>query len=68
MLWIKDLAAASYDLVVACNVMPAAHSIDLTLENLRSLLKPGGRLILMEITRKPDLLRPVIRRPRELVV
>jgi acyl transferase domain-containing protein/NADPH:quinone reductase-like Zn-dependent oxidoreductase/SAM-dependent methyltransferase len=41
----------SYDLIVASNVLHATSRIDNTLSNVRKLLKPGGRLILVEITR-----------------
>lgn len=41
----------SYDLVVAANVIHATKSIQDTMRNVRSLLKPGGRLLLLEITR-----------------
>ena len=41
----------SYDLVIASNVLHATNSMDNTLENVRRLLKPGGRLALIELTR-----------------
>ncbi|KAL8787994.1 MAG: hypothetical protein Q9213_001886 [Squamulea squamosa] len=41
----------SYDLVIAANVLHATHKIDTTLANVRKLLKPGGRLAMLEITR-----------------
>ncbi|KAI9045941.1 type I polyketide synthase [Aspergillus affinis] len=40
----------SYDLVVACNVLHATSEINKTVENVRMLLKPGGKLILIEET------------------
>lgn len=40
----------SYDLVIACNVLHATAEINKTVENVRMLLKPGGKLILMEET------------------
>jgi amino acid adenylation domain-containing protein len=40
----------SYDVVVASNVLHATGHITETLENARSLLKPGGFLLLIEIT------------------
>lgn len=39
-----------YDLVVACQVLHATKNIQRTMENVRKLLKPGGRLILVEST------------------
>ncbi|KAL4782889.1 hypothetical protein BJX76DRAFT_358522 [Aspergillus varians] len=40
---------ASYDLIVACNVIHATPRIDETLRNIRPLLKPGGKFMLMEL-------------------
>lgn len=40
----------SYDVVVACNVIHATSRIDVVLENAKALLRPGGKLILMELT------------------
>ncbi|KAM5486920.1 Type I Iterative PKS [Microsporum audouinii] len=39
-----------YDLILAANVFHATKSIDGTLQNVQKLLKPGGKLILYEIT------------------
>ena len=40
----------TYDLVIASNVIHATGRISVSLENVHALLKPGGRLLLMEIT------------------
>ncbi|CAI7640712.1 unnamed protein product [Penicillium glandicola] len=40
----------SYDLVVALNVIHAAKDIGEALRHVRSLLKPGGYLVLLELT------------------
>ncbi|CRG89192.1 Nonribosomal peptide synthetase 14 [Talaromyces islandicus] len=40
----------SYDLIIASNVLHATKSLEHTLSNVRSLLKPGGYLLLLEIT------------------
>lgn len=40
----------SYDMVIASNVLHATASLQRTLENTRQLLKPGGYLMLLEIT------------------
>ncbi|KAF2258395.1 hypothetical protein CC78DRAFT_587196 [Lojkania enalia] len=40
----------SYDIVVASHVLTGTASLKTTLENVRQLLKPGGYLILAEIT------------------
>ncbi|KAK4896841.1 hypothetical protein LTR49_028096 [Elasticomyces elasticus] len=39
-----------YDIVIACNVLYATSNIDASLAHVRALLRPGGTLILMEIT------------------
>lgn len=40
----------SYDIIIASNVLHATASLQTTLENARQLLKPGGYLMLLEIT------------------
>lgn len=40
----------SYDLIIASNVLHATKSLQKSLENTRRLLKPGGYLLLLEIT------------------
>lgn len=42
---------ASYDLIIASNVLHATEKMDITVANVRKLLKPGGRLALIEVTR-----------------
>ena len=42
---------SSYDLVIAYNAMHVTRSVDEALRHTRRLLKPGGRLVLIEITR-----------------
>jgi malonyl CoA-acyl carrier protein transacylase len=46
----QGCAAAGFDVVVAANVLHAASDVPLTLERMRSLLAPGGLLILIEVT------------------
>lgn len=46
---------SSYDIVVASNVLHATRKLSDTVRHTRSLLKPGGYLILVEVT--GDLLR-----------
>ncbi|KAJ5621531.1 hypothetical protein N7528_006314 [Penicillium herquei] len=41
----------SYDIVVACQVLHATKSMARTMSNVRSLMKPGASLLLMETTR-----------------
>ena len=45
----------SYDVIVASNVLHATRKLSEVLQNTRTLLKPGGYLILVEVT--GDLLR-----------
>lgn len=40
-----------YDLVLASNVLHATTNIENTIRNVRELLKPGGKFVLLEITR-----------------
>ncbi|KAK4210859.1 hypothetical protein QBC37DRAFT_27292 [Rhypophila decipiens] len=40
-----------YDVIVASNVLHATRSMTETMANVRKLLKPGGRLLLVEINR-----------------
>ncbi|KAK5652872.1 hypothetical protein OQA88_9538 [Cercophora sp. LCS_1] len=40
----------AYDVVVACQVLHATKSMHHTMNNVRRLLKPGGKLFLMETT------------------
>lgn len=41
---------ASYDFIVASNVLHATKSLSETMRNVRRLLKPGGQLLLLEVT------------------
>ena len=40
----------TYDLIVACQVLHATKNIDTTMSHVRRLLKPGGKLVLVEMT------------------
>ena len=40
----------SYDVIVAANIVHATSCVEITMKKLRSLLKPGGTLVLIEIT------------------
>lgn len=42
--------AGTYDVIIASNVLHATVSMQKTLDHTRSLLKPGGYLMLLEIT------------------
>ena len=39
-----------YDLIIACQVLHATKSMENTMANVRKLLKPGGKLFIMETT------------------
>ncbi|KAK3991082.1 putative polyketide synthase [Cladorrhinum sp. PSN332] len=43
----------SYDVIIACQVLHATKSMNNTMSNVRKLLKPGGKLFLMETTKDP---------------
>ncbi|KAF3395631.1 Compactin diketide synthase mokB [Talaromyces pinophilus] len=46
----QGFEAHSYDIVLACNVLHATPSIKATLSKVRSMLKPDGVLLLIEVT------------------
>ncbi|KAI9838887.1 MAG: hypothetical protein M1819_004095 [Sarea resinae] len=46
----QGFAKASYDVVIAANVLHATTTMKETLIHVRSLLKPGGKLVLIETT------------------
>jgi SAM-dependent methyltransferase len=48
----QGFTANSYDLVIASNVLHATPSLDETLANVRTLLKPGGQLVIIEVTHR----------------
>ena len=48
----QGFEASSYDVVVAAHVLRENKSTSEALENIHRLLKPGGRLIFIEITRE----------------
>ncbi|KAI1497576.1 putative polyketide synthase [Biscogniauxia marginata] len=52
----QGFKASSYDVVVAGNVLHALKDLPTTLRNIRTLLKPGGKLVLFETT-SPDTIR-----------
>ena len=52
----QGYTAHCYDLVIAANVLHATRSIDQTLQNVHKLLKPGGKLILVEATQAQTFL------------
>lgn len=51
----QGFKAHSYDVIVASNVLHATASMERTLRNTRQLLKPGGWLVLAELTEKDSI-------------
>ncbi|KAF2800561.1 ketoacyl-synt-domain-containing protein [Melanomma pulvis-pyrius CBS 109.77] len=47
----QGFEAGSYDLVLASQVLHRTRSMDDTVANVRKLLKPGGKLVIMESTK-----------------
>lgn len=46
----------AYDLIIAANVLHATKNINVTMQHVRMLLKPGGKLMMYEPT-QPEILR-----------
>lgn len=47
----QGLQAGTYDLIVACDVLHATKDMDVTMSNVRKLLKPDGHVLIVEGTR-----------------
>ncbi|KAJ5652583.1 polyketide synthase, partial [Penicillium longicatenatum] len=52
----QQFATGTYDLVIAGSVLHATQDIAATMRNVRSLLKPGGKLMMLELVH-PEVLR-----------
>ncbi|XP_044718107.1 polyketide synthase dehydratase domain-containing protein [Hirsutella rhossiliensis] len=48
----QEFKPHSYDLIIASNVLHATPRLEETLKNVRTLLKPGGRLIVIEVVHR----------------
>lgn len=48
----QGFKAQSYDMIIASNVLHATPKLEETLANARTLLKPGGELVVIEITHR----------------
>lgn len=48
----QGFQAASYDLIIASNVLHATPRLHETMAHARSLLKPGGHMVILEITHR----------------
>ena len=46
----QSFEAASYDLIIACQVLHATKAMKKTMTHVRKLLRPGGRLLMIETT------------------
>ncbi|KAF3920592.1 hypothetical protein ABW21_db0201640 [Orbilia brochopaga] len=46
----QGFTAGNYDLIIACNTLHLTNNVRESLQNIRSLLKPGGKLLLLEPT------------------
>lgn len=55
----QGFTPGTFDLILASNVLHATQSLSNTLKNVRNLLKPGGKLALVEIT-EPHMIWPMI--------
>ncbi|PYH28554.1 polyketide synthase [Aspergillus neoniger CBS 115656] len=51
----QGFAEHAYDLVIASNVLHATRSLTNTMTHVRRLLKPGGRVAVLEITNTEDV-------------
>jgi acyl transferase domain-containing protein/SAM-dependent methyltransferase len=47
----QGFTAGEYDFVLCTNVLHATKVMDTTMKNIRKLLKPGGKIVLIEVTR-----------------
>lgn len=56
----QGFLAADFDLIIAANVLHAANGIQNSLVQCRTLLRPGGRILLLEMTNREHLLEPYI--------
>ena len=46
----QDFELGLYDLIIACQILHATKAMKHTMRNVHSLLKPGGKLIMVETT------------------
>ncbi|CAF3615362.1 unnamed protein product [Fusarium graminearum] len=52
---VQGVDPGSYDLVIAASVLHATPYLEATIRNVRKALKPGGRLILLEVINPDDI-------------
>ncbi|CAI6100676.1 unnamed protein product [Clonostachys chloroleuca] len=46
----QGFKSGNYDLIIAANVLHATPNLNTTLTNVQRLLKPGGKLVMLEVT------------------
>ncbi|KAK3302820.1 polyketide synthase [Chaetomium strumarium] len=51
----QGLEAGAYDMIIAASVLHATPYLEATLRNVRTALKPGGRLVLVEVINPADV-------------
>ncbi|KAI0377960.1 hypothetical protein F5Y04DRAFT_168710 [Hypomontagnella monticulosa] len=51
----QGFTAGSYDMIIAGSVLHATPYLEVTIRNVRKLLKPGGRLMLLEVINPADI-------------
>ncbi|KEY66410.1 hypothetical protein S7711_05843 [Stachybotrys chartarum IBT 7711] len=49
----QGYAEGTYDLIIAANVLHATRWLGATLKNCQKMLRPGGRMVLLELTNEP---------------
>nr|APX43987.1 polyketide synthase [Pestalotiopsis microspora] len=54
----QDFAPQQYDIIIASNVLHATQNMTVTMTNVRHLLKPKGKLLLLEANRHPASVLP----------
>lgn len=55
----QGIATGAWDVVIACNVLHSTARIDRTLGHVHELLKPGGALILNEVSRFQEIVNVI---------
>ncbi|PWY94774.1 polyketide synthase [Aspergillus sclerotioniger CBS 115572] len=56
----QGFAPNSYDIIVASNVLHATKNLQSTMNNVRSMLRPGGYLLISELTGMEGLSKPFL--------
>lgn len=56
----QEFEPSSYDIIIGCNVLSNAKSLQRTMANLKTLLKDGGKICLAELTNPGPTLLPVL--------